>query len=91
MQTLVDGVEPLTFGILAARFVKLGMTEGRYREFRLPLDYKDVTNYALADEIVGYRSLIGWYRGSFDSRHTRKSVPRPRISQVDRTSQAQRP
>jgi hypothetical protein len=59
--TLVDNAPPLTFGELAARFNKLGMTEKIYkRRFNLPLSYADIVNPALADEIVGYRNLIAY-------------------------------
>jgi hypothetical protein len=59
--TLVDHAEPLTFGELAARFTKLGMTQEKYtRRFNLPLSYADILNPALADEIVGYRQLIAY-------------------------------
>jgi hypothetical protein len=59
LDTLVDNSAPITFAQLAHRFTKLGMTKENYRRrFHLPLSFEDILNPALADEIVGYRSLI---------------------------------
>jgi hypothetical protein len=56
----VDNAPPITFGQLAHRFRKLGVTTESYRRrFRLPLSFEDILNPRLASEIVGYRNLIG--------------------------------
>jgi hypothetical protein len=59
--TLVDHAPPLSFGELAARFNKLGMTQEKYQAFNLPLSFEDILNPSLADEIVAYRSLIAYF------------------------------
>jgi hypothetical protein len=58
LEPLVDSAAPITFGQLAARFAERGMTKETYAAFRLPLSFEDITNPALADEIVAYRRLI---------------------------------
>jgi hypothetical protein len=67
----VDGKEPITFDLLAARFHKLGMTPKRYRRFKLPLAYEDIMNPSFSGEIVTYRSLIAWYRNGRSTKETR--------------------
>jgi len=60
LETLVDNAAPVTFGQLAARFSARGLTAAAYQSFHLPLSFEDITNPALADEIVGYRQLIAY-------------------------------
>ena len=61
LTTLVDNAAPITFGQLAHRFHESGLTATAYQSFRVPLSFEDVTNPALADEIVGYRNLVVWF------------------------------
>jgi hypothetical protein len=71
--TLVDHAEPLTFEELAARFNKLGMTPEKYKAFKLPLSFEDITNPALSSEIVGYRRLLALY--AHGRRRSSRSAP----------------
>jgi hypothetical protein len=61
LDTLVDNSAPITFAQLAHRFAERGMSSAAYQTFNLPLRYADITDPDLADEIVGYRSLVAWF------------------------------